>query len=341
MNPASRTPSPTSAFVNFDAAAEATRIVGTLRSYGESARPRRGFVVAMNGDVDSALCAALAVRAVGADAVFGLMLPERESSSATLLAAVRWAEQLGIDYDVQDITSLLEVIGCYRRRDEIVRHVIPEYRGGWAIKRVSLGDSPGVEGPVRFAFDAVDTEGGERSAAFTDTEYRAILAAASLKQRTRAMIVYYHADRLRSAVLGCTDRLQYGLALVKKNGDASADVMPIAHLYRTEVYELARHLGVPANAHDRAPLGSAAPPSRDWTEWTLSLPRDDMDRVFRARDDGHDAAAAAQLLGLPVEQVAHAFGEIERGCLEAAYVQQPPRLLERVGSLADRALGGA
>lgn len=340
MNQAPIPPSPMPAFVAFDAALEATRIESGLRAFVEGARPRHGLVVRMNGDVETALCAVLAVRAVGPDAVFGLMLPERESSSGALLAGVRWAEQLGIDYDVQDITSLLEVIGCYRRRDETIRHVVPEFRGGWTIRSISIVESIGAGGPVQFAIDAIDADGRERRVSFAEAEYRAMVAAASLKQRTRAMIAYYHADRLQYAVVGSADRLRYSLGLVAKVGDAAADVMPIAHLYRAEIHELARHLGVPANSHDRATIASGGRQQRDWTEWSLSLPRDAMDGVLRAREDGNEAGAAAQLLGLRVDQVERAFGDIERGGVAAAFVHQPPRLIERAASTRARGLDG-
>lgn len=328
MNRAPVGPPSTSAPLTFDAASEAEHIVDALRLYVEEARPRCGLVVPMSGDSDSSLCASLAVRAVGADAVFGIMLPERESSSAALLAAVRWAEQLGIDYDVQDITSVLEVVGCYRRRDEIIRRAIPELRSGWTGKLLRVLHPGSADEPPRFGLAATDTEGRERESPLNGQEYRAILAAAFMKQRTRAMLAYYHADRLGYLVVGMADRLAHVLGLVAKVGDASADVMPIAHLHRQELRELAAHFGVPA-LHNGRSFGSGSLDPREWLDGRLSLPQEVMGDVLQAREDGQDAPATAAILGLPLDDVEGAFAEIDHGTAEAAYVHRPPQLIQR------------
>ena len=67
----------------FDRDAEITRITGKIRELMRQHLKRRGLVVAISGGIDSSVCAALAVRALGADKVFGLLMPERDSSSGT------------------------------------------------------------------------------------------------------------------------------------------------------------------------------------------------------------------------------------------------------------------
>src|SRR5882762_66054 len=100
---------------------------------------RRGLVIAMSGGVDSSVCAALAVRAVGASRVFGLLLPERESDAESLPLARGWAETLGIEFAIEDIGPILDAFGCYWRRNEAIRRVVPEFDDGWRCKVVLPG----------------------------------------------------------------------------------------------------------------------------------------------------------------------------------------------------------
>ena len=104
---------------------------------------RRGCVVAISGGIDSAVCAALSVGAMGASRVFGLLLPERESSPASTARGRLLSEHLGIAYEVHDIAPALEGIGCYARRDEAIRAIFPDFGPGWKQKIAIRGGSAG------------------------------------------------------------------------------------------------------------------------------------------------------------------------------------------------------
>src|ERR1044071_8757544 len=106
---------------------------------------RRGLVVAMSGGIDSSVCAALAAKALGPTKVFGLLLPERDSSSKSTQRGKLLAKHLDIQYEIQDIAPALEAIGCYRWRDDAIRRVFPDYGEGW---RNKIAISGGVEGRI-------------------------------------------------------------------------------------------------------------------------------------------------------------------------------------------------
>ena len=163
--------------------------------------------------------------------VYGIMLPERDSSGFSTARGKQLAEHLKIRHEVFDIAPALEGIGCYRQRDEAIRRVFPEYTDGWKNKIIIKG---GLEGRINHFELVVQTPAGElKTARLPLPEYLQIVAATNHKQRIRKTVEYYHADRLNYAVIGTPNRLEYDQGFFVKNGDGSADVKPIAHLYKS------------------------------------------------------------------------------------------------------------
>lgn len=317
--------------LSLDAAAEVARISAALRTQvGETLR-RRGAVVAMSGGVDSSVCAALAVQAFGASRVFALMLPERDSDPESLPLARGLAEQLGIPYEVQDIAPVLEAAGCYARRDAAIRTVVPEYGPGWAMKIV-LPKGRLDAGQLSVYLLAVRPPGGDvRTVRLPAPAYLGIVAATNLKQRVRTMLAYFHADRLHHAVVGTPNRLEYDQGFFVKGGDGLADVKPIAHLYKTQVYQLAAHLGVSAAVTDRVPTTDTYSLPQTQEEFYFSLPAATMDLVLRAHTLGREAAAVAGELGLDAAHVTLAYRDIEQKRATTRYLHTPPLLVEPAG----------
>ena len=160
---------------------------------------RRGFVCAMSGGIDSSVSSALCVKALGKDRVYGLMLPERDSSGFSTARGRQLAEHLGIKFEVFDIAPALEGIGCYQWRDEAIRKVFPEYGDGWKNKIVIAG---GAQGGVNFFKLVVQSpDGAVADRRLPIRQYLQIVAATNYKQRVRKTIEYFHADRLNYAVI--------------------------------------------------------------------------------------------------------------------------------------------
>src|SRR5512146_1559753 len=107
--------------LQIDCEKEASRIGVRLRETFLRDFKKKGAVVAMSGGIDSSVVAGLAVRALGKERVFGLLMPERDSAGETLPLSRGLAEHLGIQYAHEDISPILEAAGCYRRRDEAIR----------------------------------------------------------------------------------------------------------------------------------------------------------------------------------------------------------------------------
>ena len=309
-----------------DCGAEAERIAACLRDVVGRQFRRRGAVVGLSGGVDSSICGALAVLAFGASKVFGLQLPEREASQLGSELGQRVAEQLGIRIEVQDITETLEAVGCYRRRDEAICSVFPDYRENWKNKLVIAG---GLSGQFNFFKLVVQAPDGRiLDARIPHTEYLQIVAAQNYKQRIRKTIEYYHADRLNYVVMGTPNRLEYDQGFFVKNGDGSADVKPIAHLYKAQVYAMARHLGLPEEICASRPTSDTYSLPQGQDEFFFALPYDQMDLALWAHDHHFSQAALADALGISVELADRVYRDIEAKRRAGAYLHTPPVLFE-------------
>ena len=218
-------------------------VTNGIKSILRSKIRRRGLVVAMSGGIDSSVSAALSVKALGKDKVFGLLLPEKDSSSESTKKGELLAKHLGIEYTINDIAPALEAIGCYKWRDEAIQSAFPEYTKGW---RNKITISGGSEGTINHFNLVVQSPSGDIHTKRLELKsYLQIFAATNFKQRLRKTMEYFHADRLNYAVVGTPNRVEYDQGFFVKNGDGSADIKPIAHLYKTQVYRLADFMGLP------------------------------------------------------------------------------------------------
>ncbi|HEU5209058.1 MAG TPA: NAD(+) synthase [Longimicrobiales bacterium] len=303
---------PAEAWLRIDAEAEVQAVAETMRGQLMDVLKRRGLVVAMSGGVDSSVAAGLAVRAVGPKRVFGVFMPEQDSDPRSLELAKEWADKLGIEYTTEDIAPTLAAAGCYERRDDAIRSVVPEYGPGWKSKIVLPGNRLDSDHLNTYSVVVQSPDGELTTHRLPPAAYRVIVAATNFKQRVRKMLEYYHADRLHYAVVGTPNRLEYDQGFFVKGGDGLADLKPIAHLYKTQVYQLAAHLGVPEGVTNRPPTTDTYSLPQSQEEFYFALPARMMDLVLFAHNHGKSADEAAAALGLTAEQVERAYRDIEQ-----------------------------
>ena len=311
---------------------EIDRISARLKEILSRDLSRRGLVVAMSGGIDSSVSTALSVRALGAERVYGLLLPERDSSGESVTRGRMLAEHLGIRYELFDIAPTLEAIGCYRWRDDAIRQVFPEYGEGWKNKIVISG---GLQGRVNHFQLVVQTPSGEiQQARLPLKEYLQIVAATNFKQRIRKTMEYFHADRLNYAVVGTPNRVEYDQGFFVKNGDGSADLKPIAHLYKSQVYALARHMGLPAEICGATPTTDTYSLPQGQDEFYFALPYAQMDIALWALNDGRPATELAVALGITEVQAQHVYDDIAAKRRTTRYLHSKAVLVEPVTELA-------
>ncbi len=298
--------------LSIDLEKEAEEICAGLRETVAKRLMRRGVVVAMSGGIDSSCCAGLAVRAFGPKKVFGLLLPERDSSGASVKLGRQLAEHLGIEYAIEDIQPTLAALGCYRRYDDAVRRVVPGFGEGWKSKIVLPGDLLDSDRMNFYRVVVEDPQGHRRTERLTMQAYLETVAATNFKQRIRKTMEYYHADRLNYAVVGTPNRLEYDQGFFVKNGDGAADVKPIAHLYKSQVYAMARHLGLPDEICSSTPTTDTYSLEQGQDEFYFVLPYPEMDLLLWAKNHGVPEAEAAKVMGLGAEQVGRVYRDIDR-----------------------------
>jgi NAD+ synthase len=304
-----------------DLEAERRRIESGIRDIVLRFR-RRGCVVAISGGIDSSVCAALSVRALGASRVFGLLMPERDSSGASTARGRQLAEHLGIEYLVHDIAPTLVAIGCYAQRDEAVRTVVPEFRDDWRLKIAISGGTSGQYNYFNLVVQAPD--GTTIVRRLSHAAHQHIIAATNYKQRIRKTIEYFHADRLNYAVVGTPNRLEYDQGFFVKNGDGSADLKPIARLYKSQVYEMAHHLGLPADICAAVPTTDTYSLPQGQDEFYFALPYQQMDLALWAYEHDVPASALADALGIDQARASFVYGDIEAKRKAASYLGAAP-----------------
>jgi len=316
------------AALNINETAEVAKIAERMRELLRSHIHRRGFVVAISGGIDSAVCSALAVQAVGAERVFGLLLPERDSVSESTLRGRMMVKQLGIAYEEFNIAPVLDALGCYRWRDDAIRAVFPDYGVGWKNKIVISG---GQTGHFNYFKLVVQSPNGEVFDQRLDSKnYLQIVAATNFKQRVRKTLEYFHADRLNYAVVGTPNRVEYDQGFFVKNGDGSADIKPIAHLYKTQVYALARYLKLPEDICNAQPTTDTYSMAQGQDEFYYALPYDKMDVALLAYNSGASTAALAEALGIGVDQAQFIYSDIEAKRKTTAMLHWPGIPIEPV-----------
>lgn len=322
----------TKSVLDIDAEVVANEIADALRAQVLGTLKKRGMVVGLSGGIDSSVVASLAVRAFGKEKVLGLFMPERDSSGDSLRLGKTLASSLGIEAIVEDIAPALEGAGCYARQVDAIQKVFPEYGEGYKCK-ITL---PSILESDRLNVSQLTIEtptGEQKTQRMPVGAYLQLVAATNFKQRIRKMMEYYHADRLNYAVSGTPNRLEYDQGFFVKQGDGAADAKPIAHLYKTQVYALARHLGVPAEICARPPTTDTFSMAQSQEEFYFALPYDRMDLCLYAFNHNVPAAEVAASVSLTKEQVERVYRDIESKRRATKYLHARPLLVREVSEV--------
>jgi NAD+ synthase len=318
--------------LNLDPAEEVGKISRNIKEILVKKLNRRGIVIGLSGGIDSSTTVALAVKAIGKERVLTLLMPEKHSADETLDLSNQVADHFGTTKIYENISSILESVGFYQKYDDAVRQVLPKYGTGWKSKIVisNVLESSGFN---LFSVVAQNPNGEMIKKRLPLKAYLEVVAATNFKQRIRKMLEYYHADRLNYAVAGTPNRLEYDQGFFVKLGDGAADLKPIAHLYKTQVYQLAEFLGVPEEVRKRPPTTDTYSLSQGQDEFYFSLPYDKMDLCLYAKNNNIPLDQVASVIGISKEQVQLVFDDIDTKRKTTRYLHLSPQLIEDIAEI--------
>jgi NAD+ synthase len=286
---------------------------------------RKGGVIGISGGIDSSVTLALAVKAIGADKIKGLMLPEKDSSPESLVLAKKLADKFQVQYEIEEISGALHGLNCYGRRDEAVKKVFPEYDSKNYKFKIGITPNPlNPNLPAIFNATIIGPEGVQKSKILPLAEYLQIVAASNFKQRTRMSMIYYYAEKMHYAVIGTPNKHEVEQGFFVKHGDGGADVMPIAHLFKTQVYQIAKYLEIPQEIIDRTPTTDTYSAEQTQEEFFFQLPFYQMDLLWYAFENNFGAKEVGEVMGMTEKEIQVIFNGFVRKIKTTDYLRMPP-----------------
>lgn len=300
------------------------KITQWIRDTVQNRLRRRGVVVGISGGIDSSVVAALCVRALGSQRVLGLLLPEGESSPDSAMLAQQLAAQLDIQTITEDISVALAGAGCYQRRDEAIRRLFPQFNQDWKSKITLPGNLLDEETLNVFYLTVVSPDGQEYKKRIPPAEFAQIMAASNFKQRTRMAMLYYHAEARNYAVVGTANKNEHDLGFFVKYGDGGVDLSPILHLFKSQVYQLAKEMEIPQEIQTRTPTSDTYSAGSTQEEFFFRLPFDILDTIWFGFEHGYPNDQIAAALGLTTSQVDRVVEDIQRKKRTTEYLRSQP-----------------
>lgn len=295
--------------LKIDPSKESKRIEEWLKKSIFQDFKKKGAVIGLSGGIDSSVCAAICVDALGKENVLGIFTPEIECENETNNLGRLLADHLEIEAIYEDITPILDGAKCYSRRNDAIRMTIPQFMDNWRSKIVI----PNALESRKFNVYSVvvqDEKGFEIKKRMGLRSYLQVVAASNFKQRSRKMIEYYHAERKNYAVIGTPNKLEYDLGFFVKYGDGSADIKPIAHLYKTQVYQLGKYYEIPDTILQRNPTTDTYSLSQSQEEFYFSLPCNQMDLALYSFENNYSEKQLARTLDIDIEVAVKIYHDI-------------------------------
>lgn len=304
-----------------DVDAECDALVASIRGAARRFR-RTGAIVALSGGIDSSVCLGLAVRALGAERVVGLTLPDCESSATSAQLAGSVADAFGVRIEQRDITPALEALGCYHDRLEVVRRIDPEFDPQYDSFSVEFVPGSGEQGRLStFALNTI-RDGKSDHHRLSGRDFLTIMAATNQKQRVRMLVTYRIADERNLIVIGTSNRLELDQGFYVKHGDGCGEVFPLSRMLKTQVYDLARQLGVPDEIRKRPPTTDTFSAPQSQEEYFYGTTVEVGDQLWQAWHRGQSAEAVSAALDLPTSDVQQFFDLYKRRAVYADYLRE-------------------
>jgi NAD+ synthase len=252
-------------------------------------------------------------------------MPEKDSSPDSEALARELNGKFAVKTIKEDITPALSGFRCYERRDEAVKRVFPDYDPKTHKMKIGIKQS-GLSNnlPPVFSLTIIDSKGNQEDMILPVKEYLTIVAASNYKQRSRMSMLYFHAESLHYVVVGTPNKHEQEQGFFVKYGDGGADVMPIGNLYKTQVYQLAKYLGVPKGIIERTPTTDTYSAEQTQEEFFFQLPYGLMDIYWYGFENGYTPEEVADVMGESKDKVIALFKNFDRKKKTTEYLRMSP-----------------
>lgn len=314
----------TSDLININAEVETEKIITKIGTDIAQKLRKKGAVVGISGGIDSSVVLALCIRALGEKRVLGIVMPEKDSSPENFRLTRKLVQQLKVDYIIEDMTAALLGFQSYQRRDDAIQNIFPEYDISYSVK-ISLPKNLLDKGSLNvFQITIISPEGEQKSARIPLKDFLQIVAASNFKQRSRMCMLYYHAERLNYAVVGTANKNEHDLGFFVKYGDGGTDLKPIAHLFKTQIYQLAKYLKIPDEIQQRTPTTDTYSAEQTQEEFFFRLPFQILDTIWYGWENGYPLKEIAQSLDITEGQVQFVIDDLQRKMAATQYLRTHP-----------------
>jgi NAD+ synthase len=291
---------------------------------------RDGIVIGVSGGVDSAVIATLAVKALGHDHVYGLILPEKESSPSSRELATKLCRKLKIAFTEVPITPMLESFGIYSRKEALLRELFPAYNP--TIHTTNLFLPPGITSERLLAVPSIrlsDKTGSITTKRLSAPQYLNLMSLQNVKQRTRMIVLYMQAEKMNYVVSGTTNKSELLTGYFVKFGDGGVDLEPIADLYKLQVYKLSELLGIDTNIISRAPSPDTWSHFTSDEDFYLRMPYEILDQLLYAEEHDLFPEIVERNTGLNPQQIEWAKKHIHSMKTASRLLQMAPPVYQQ------------